>query len=141
MRSDRRFRRLVVDERTAYWWSLRQKRGRDGVWRDVLSLNRDGTRTRIVFRPGGPGSGRYVSEGDIWFQGCAADGRGDLINLREPGVVRALIDEADRRGLLTGTRERELDGWELFHPVAEAVELSRAAAATPGAPRGCPPGP
>ena len=65
MRNDRRLRRLVVDERTAYLWNFRQKKGPDGVWRDIVTLHRDGDRTRIVFRAGGPGSGRYVSEGDI----------------------------------------------------------------------------
>jgi hypothetical protein len=54
-------------------------------------------------------------------------------------VVRALVDEAARRELLPG--KGELDGWELFHAVVEAVEVSRAAAATPGVPPGSPPGP
>ncbi|WP_240982904.1 hypothetical protein [Streptomyces sp. S3(2020)] len=140
MRNDRRLRRLVVDERTAYLWNFRQKKAADGVWRDILTLHRDGDRTRFVFRAGGAGSGRYVSEGDIWFQGYAVDGKGAGINLREPGVVRALLDEAARRGLLL-PGDRELDGWELFQAVAETVDLTRAAAATPEAPRGCPPGP
>lgn len=140
MRNDRRLRRLVVDERTAYLWNFRQKKGHDGVWRDIVTLHRDGDRTRIVFRAGGPGSGRYVSEGDLWFQGCAADGQGEAIILREPGAVRALLDEAARRGLMR-PGDRELDGWDLFYAVAEAVDLKRAAAATPAAPRGCPPGP
>ncbi|KUN28918.1 hypothetical protein AQJ23_08340 [Streptomyces antibioticus] len=139
MRKDRRLRRLVVDERTIYLWNFRQKQGPDGVWRDTLTLHRDGRRTRIVFRPGGPGSGRYVSEGHPWFQGCAGDGRGNLVNLREPAVVRALVDEATRRGPLPDGGE--LDGWELFPAVVEAVEVKRAAAATPGVPPGSPPGP
>ncbi|MFF7444513.1 MULTISPECIES: hypothetical protein [unclassified Streptomyces] len=139
MRNDRRVRRLVVDERVTYEWTFRQKRT-DGVWRDVLTLHRGRDRTRFVFRAGGPGSGRYVSEGDIWFQGWAVDGRGAGINLREPAVVRALVDEAGRRGLLPAG-EREVDGWELFHAVAAAVDLRSAAAATAGAPPGCPPGP
>jgi len=140
MRNDHRLRRLVVDERTTYLWSFRQKKGPDGVWRDIVSLHRDGDRTRIVFRAGDAGSGRHVSEGDIWFQGCAVDGRGEGINLREPGVVRALIDEAGRRGLLL-PGDRELDGWDLFYAVAEAIDVKRAAAATPEVPPGSPPGP
>jgi hypothetical protein len=140
MRNDRRLRRLVVDEQTTYLWRFRQKKGRDGVWRDVLCLHRDGDRTRIEFLAGGAGSGRYLSEGDIWFQGCAMDGQGAGINLREPAVVRALVDEAGRRGLL-GPGDRELDGWDLFHAVAEAVDLKRAAAATPAVPQGSPQGP
>ncbi|MDT7842429.1 hypothetical protein [Streptomyces justiciae] len=139
MRNDHRLRRLDLDENTTYLWSHRQKKGRDGVWRDTVTVHRDGRRTRFVFRPGGPGSGRYVSEGHPWFQGCAADGRGNLINLREPAVVRALLDEATRRGPLPD--DGELDGWEFFAAVAEAVDLKRAAAATPGVPPGSPPGP
>lgn len=140
MRSDRRLRRLVLDENTSYLWTFRQKKGPDGVWQDIVTLLRGRDRTRMLFRSGGPSSGRYVSAGDVWFQGCAVDGRGTGINLREPAVVRALLDEADRRGLLL-PGDRELDGWELFRSVAEVVGLKRAAAATPGAPRGCPPGP
>ncbi|AVH61453.1 hypothetical protein C4B68_27045 [Streptomyces dengpaensis] len=124
-----------MDEQTTYFWSYRQKRGRDGVWRDALTLYRDGTRTRFVFHAGEAGSGRYTSEGGYWMEGCLADGRGNLLNLREPGVVRALVDEAGRRGLLTGAGE--LDGWELFR----AVVVSRSAAATAGVPPGSPPGP
>ncbi|MER6165295.1 hypothetical protein [Streptomyces violaceorubidus] len=52
------------------------------------------------------------------------DGRGHLLNLREPGVVRALVEEAGRRGLLPGRGGRpvELDGWELFPAVVAAVD-------------------
>ncbi|PWI18487.1 hypothetical protein DI272_33360 [Streptomyces sp. Act143] len=139
MRDNHRLRRLVVDATTTYLWSYRQKKGRDGVWRDTVTLHRAGRRTRIVFRAGGPGTGRYVSEGHPWFQGCAGDGRGNLINLREPAVVRALLDEALRRGTLPDGGE--LDGWDLFPAVAAAVDLKRAAAATPGVPPGSPPGP
>ncbi|AZQ34678.1 hypothetical protein EJ357_15310 [Streptomyces cyaneochromogenes] len=87
-----------------------------------------GVRTRIVFRAGEPGSGRVVAEGHF-FPGCVADGRGSLLNLREPGVVRALVDEAEARRLLPGGAES--DGWELFSAAGEAVDLRRGAAATP----------
>ncbi|MET9829312.1 hypothetical protein ABZ078_08380 [Streptomyces sp. NPDC006385] len=130
MGNDRRLRRLVVDERTAYLWSVRHKHGDGDVCREVLSLTLDGVRTRIVFRAG---EGRGVSDGYAYV-GCVATGPGRLLNLREPGVVRGLVDEATARGLLPG--QAELDGWELFDAV-----LSRAAAATPEAPPGCPPGP
>ncbi|KPC85613.1 hypothetical protein ADL35_15680 [Streptomyces sp. NRRL WC-3753] len=124
MGNDRRQRRLVVDERTTWLWSHRQKRGRDGVWRDALTLYRDEVRVRFVFLAGAPGSGRYTSEGDYWCEGCVADGRGNLLNLREPGVVRALAEEAGRRGLLPGPGGRpvELDGWELFPAVVAATD-------------------
>ncbi|MFF9099428.1 hypothetical protein ACF1AU_02405 [Streptomyces rubrogriseus] len=124
MGDDRRRRRLVVDERTTWLWSHRRKRGRDGVWRDALTLYRDGLRVRFVFLAGAPDSGRYTSEGDYWYEGCVGDGRGNLLNLREPGVVRALVEEAGRRALLPGPGGRpvELDGWELFPTVVAATD-------------------
>lgn len=103
MRNDRRLRRLVVDERATYLWSVRHKHQDTDVCREVLNLYRDGARTRIVFRSGEAGSGRYVADGH-WFSGCVGDGRGSLLNLREPGVVLALADEAEARGLLAGQR-------------------------------------
>ncbi|MFC8740312.1 hypothetical protein HUT15_24250 [Streptomyces sp. NA03103] len=124
MGDDRRQRRLVVDAGTTWLWSHRQKRGRDGVWWDVLTLHRDGVRVRFVFRAGAPDSGRWTTEGGSWYEGCAGDDRGNLLNLREPGVVRALVDEAGRRGLLPGPGDRpvELDGWELFPAVVAATD-------------------
>ncbi|MEU6350612.1 hypothetical protein ABZ896_14935 [Streptomyces sp. NPDC047072] len=134
MRNDRRPRKLVVDAHTTYIWTVRHKHHDGDVCREVLSLSLGNHRTKIVFRTGGSGSGRYVAAG-YWHSGCVADGQGNFLNLHEPGVVRALVDEARGRGLLPGSRE--LDGWELF----EAAVVSRAAAATPEAPQGCPPGP
>ncbi|MEU9652691.1 hypothetical protein AB0E00_27765 [Streptomyces sp. NPDC048110] len=124
MGDDRRQRRLVVDAGTTWLWSHRQKRGRDGVWRDALTLHRDGVRARFVFRAGAPDSGRWTTEGGSWYEGCVGDDRGNLLNLREPGVVRALVDEAGRRGLLPGPGDRpvELDGWELFPAVVAATD-------------------
>ncbi|WP_093909416.1 hypothetical protein [Streptomyces sp. cf386] len=130
MRSDRRLRRLVVDERTTYLWSVRHQHGDAEACREVLHLTLDGVRTRVVFREG---RGQAIS-GGYSYVGCVATGPGKLLNLREPGVVRGIVDEATARGLLPGTAE--LDGWELFDAV-----LSRAAAATPAVPPGSPPGP
>lgn len=127
-----------MDERTTYLWSVRHKHRDGDVCREVLNLYRDGARTRIVFRQGESGSGRFVAEG-YWFSGCVADGRGNLLNLREPGVVRALVDEAQVRGLLRGGGE--VDGWELFPMIAETAGVRSAAAATAATRPGCPPGP
>ncbi|MFE2214561.1 hypothetical protein ACFW93_21770 [Streptomyces canus] len=130
MRKDRAARTLVVDDRTTYLWSVRHKHRDGDVCRDVLHLVLDGVRTRVVFREGERGG---ISDGYSYI-GCVATGPGKLLNLNEPGVVRHLIDEATDRGLLPGAVE--LDGWDLFDAV-----LSRAAAATPAVPPGCPPGP
>ncbi|MET9500678.1 hypothetical protein ABZY42_02870 [Streptomyces sp. NPDC006622] len=120
MRDARRPRRLTVDETTTYLWTVRH-RHRDGqVCEDVLTLIRDGVRTRIVFREG---EGRYVGGGAYTHSGGVGD-RAHHLNLHEPGTVRALVDEARRRGLLP--YDGELDGWILFPAV------TRAAAATPG---------
>ncbi|MEU3251565.1 hypothetical protein [Streptomyces sp. NPDC006997] len=116
MGNDHRLRRLVVDERTAYDWTLRHSHAPDGGCRETLTLYRDPrTVTRIAF---GSGEGRYVAEG-YWYSGSVTDGRGNLLNLHEPGVVRAFVDEADRRGLLAapGAGTVEVDGWELFRAV------------------------
>ncbi|WP_406176730.1 hypothetical protein [Streptomyces canus] len=129
MRKDGAVRRLVVGDRT-YMWSLRHKHRDGDVCRDVLHLVLDGIRTRIVFREG---EGRGISS-CYAHDGFVATGPGRALCLNEPGTVRRLVDEATDRGLLPGAAE--LDGWDLFDAV-----LRRAAAATPAAPPGCPPGP
>ncbi|MEV8127878.1 hypothetical protein AB0P07_28050 [Streptomyces sp. NPDC085944] len=122
MGDDRRQRRLVVDAGTTWLWSHRQKRGCDGVRRDALTLHRDGARVRFVFRAGAPDSGHWTTEGGHWYEGCVGDDRGNLLNLREPGAVRALVEEAGRRAPLPGPGGRpvELDGWQLFPAVVAA---------------------
>ncbi|KUN99251.1 hypothetical protein [Streptomyces resistomycificus] len=131
MRKDHSLRRLVVDETTVYLWNVRHRHGDGDPCRETLTLLRDGVRTRIVFRSG---AGRSAGGGYPGHSG-GVDDRHGYLNLNEPGVVRALVDEASRRGLLSGGGE--LDGWELL----PAVVVSRAAAATPEVPPGCPPGP
>ncbi|WP_406727605.1 hypothetical protein WJ438_27495 [Streptomyces sp. GD-15H] len=121
MRSERRLRRLVVDktstgETAAYLWSVRHRHHTDGPCQQVLALTREGTTTtaHLVFRGG---EGRLVPDGFLHSGAVALTGHAAL-NLHEPGVVRAFVDEAARRGLLTGAAE--LDGWELFSAVAAA---------------------
>lgn len=129
MRSDRRLRRLVVDEHTVYLWSFRHRHDRAAGaggpdCRHVLSLCREGSRVRtaFVFRAG---PGRTISEGS-WDQGSLIGTTGDddrkWLNLYEPGSVRLLVDEATARGLLPGPGDsagssRELDGWPLLEEV------------------------
>ncbi|MFJ3302243.1 hypothetical protein ACIPSA_03820 [Streptomyces sp. NPDC086549] len=131
MHSDRRLRRLVADG-TEYRWTVRHRHTAGEACREVLTLYRAGVPTRIVFRAG---EGRIVSGGAYWHSGLVATAGGDPLNLHEPRVVRAFVDEARQLGVLPGPAE--LDGWELY----PAVVVRCAAAATPGAPPGCPPGP
>ncbi|MFD3502038.1 hypothetical protein ACFWWT_24560 [Streptomyces sp. NPDC058676] len=131
MRKDHSLRRLVVDERTVYLWNVRHRHDDGQPCRETLTLLRDGVRTRVVFRSG---PGRDAGGGYPGHSGGVSDTQ-HYVNLNEPGVVRALVDEAAKRGLLSGGGE--LDGWELL----PAVAVSRAAAATPEAPPDCPQGP
>jgi hypothetical protein len=109
MGNDRRIRRLVVGD-TTWLWSVRHEHAE---CREILSLHRDGAGVtlRVVFRAG---PGRYVADGH-WYSGCVTTGHGNLINLREPGVVRRILDEFAARGALPETSgETELDGWPIF---------------------------
>jgi len=102
-------RRLVVGE--AIWlWSVRHKHAE---CREILSLHHEeaGVTLRIVFRTG---PDRFVAEG-LWYSGSVSDGRGGLLNLHEPGVVRMLLDEAAAHGAVVNVRgETQIDGWPLF---------------------------
>lgn len=135
MSDQRRRRILVVDATTSYVWTVRHRHGDGQPCREILTLGRDGARIRIVFRDG---EGRSSGGGGYGHSGGVSD-REHYLNLHEPGVVRAFVDEAAKRELLE--RDGELDGWELFPAVVRAVALSRAAAATAEAPPDCPPGP
>lgn len=125
MRKKGSLRRLVVDETTTCLWSVRHRHGDGRPCEEVVGLLRDGRRTRIVFREG---PGRAV-EGGYQPGGYVSDEHGNGLNLNEPGWgsphafegsggVRALVDEATRRGLLPGPREQEVDGWELLPAAA-----------------------
>ncbi|MFF4485190.1 hypothetical protein ACFY0F_01645 [Streptomyces sp. NPDC001544] len=121
MRSERRVRRLVDGEGTAHRWTVRHRHAAGVACREVLTLYREGVRTRIVFRSG---AGRLLPDG-LLHSGCVGDGGGELLNLHRPGVVRAFVDEARERGLLDCSKE--VDGWELFPAVA--VRWARASPA------------
>ncbi len=104
-----------MDETTTYVWSVRHRHSVSGPCQEVLSLTREGMRTRVLLLFRG-GEGRFVPDGFL-PSGCVAVGDASL-NLHEPGVVRGFIDEAARRGLLD--RPAELNGWDLFAAVAAA---------------------
>ncbi|MER6342948.1 hypothetical protein ACWC10_01845 [Streptomyces sp. NPDC001595] len=116
-------RKLVVDEAATYLWAVRHRHGGAGrPCEEVLGLHRDGRRTRIVFRQG---PGRSV-EGGYQPGGHVIDEHGNGLNLNQPGSVRALVDEAVRRGLLPAAEaSRELDGWDLLPAAAARAAASR----------------
>ncbi|MGI5394981.1 hypothetical protein [Streptomyces sp. CA-251251] len=113
MRGGRRIRRLVVDGTAPYVWSVRHRHSVAGPCQEMLTLSRGGTCTRLLFRGG---ADRFVPDGFL-PSGCVALGD-EALNLHEPGVVRAFVDEAARRGLLG--RSADLDGWDLFPAVVAA---------------------
>ncbi|MFJ3660904.1 hypothetical protein ACIPPM_10600 [Streptomyces sp. NPDC090119] len=119
MRSDeRRLRHLTLPDGTAYRWSVRHRRLTGDRHREVLTLHRDGAAVRVVFDEG---PGRVAGTGFHFHTGLVSDEHGNWVNLHEPAVVRAFVDEIRRRGDTVG----EVDGWELL----PAVAVSRAAAA------------
>ncbi|MER8117495.1 hypothetical protein [Streptomyces sp. NPDC094031] len=127
MRGERRLRRLVLPDGTAYRWTVRHRHTEGGPCARTLSLYREGALPRLASRAVDTGAGVHA--------GLVADGLGHVVDLHEPGAVRAFAEELRRRGQPAG----DLDGWAL--PPAVARVLSPAAAATPGVPPGCPPGP
>ncbi|GAA1794606.1 hypothetical protein GCM10009682_15430 [Luedemannella flava] len=84
--------------------------------REVLTIRPDDARgwLEVVFRGG---AGRMVADGLLHAGAVvAADGRG--LNLNEPGVVRALLDQARAHGWRIDEPHRtEVDGWTLFDAV------------------------
>ena len=122
-RSGKKPRRLVVGDEV-FLVSLRhehrEEAGRYPRYLDcteVLTIRRHGARAqlRIVFQQGpgrlvpdgGPGPGTIVATED------------DHLNLAEPGTMRALLDEARKRGWHPDDpRPEQLDGWSLFATVA-----------------------
>ncbi|MFM9369598.1 hypothetical protein [Streptomyces sp. Da 82-17] len=115
MRPNHHLRRLVTED-SVHLWTVRHRHSRTGPCAEVLSLYEEGSKVplRLVFRAG---EGRYVADG-WWYAGCVTTGDGRLLNLREPGTVRKLIEAAQATGLLPGTGET--DGWPLFDTVTAA---------------------
>ncbi|MEY9873479.1 hypothetical protein ABH931_002961 [Streptacidiphilus sp. MAP12-33] len=123
-RRSRTARRLVVGEATYLWRVGHAHRYvADGATalerfldcREILTIRRLGgeAQLRVVF---GQGEGRLVPDG--WLHSGAV-GTGDAwLNLHEPGVVRALLDEAAGRGrAFEGHGVADVDGWPLFDAV------------------------
>ena len=84
--------------------------------REVVTIRRDGSRglVDVVFRGG---EDRAVGNG-LLHVGAVWRGDGRMLNLNEPGVVRALLDEASAGGWQAGDPGRvQIDGWALFDAV------------------------
>jgi hypothetical protein len=128
-RSGKRTRRLTTGDRT-YLWSLRHTHRAldDGTCEDccetlvIRSLEGRGG-LRIQFRNG---PDRLVPDGYPQPSGTVGTRDGRNLNLHEPGIVRALLDEAVRRGRSPGgPTTEELDGWMLFDAVHKVIALLR----------------
>ncbi|PWG09603.1 hypothetical protein DF268_31695 [Streptomyces sp. V2] len=98
-----RVRKLTTDRE--YYWSVRHSHP---PCRDTLTLGRDNVRLRLVFAEG---PGRIPSGGYTTGTGTVSTGDHHL-NLHLPSVVRAFVEEAEKRGLFS--RTSDADGWELF---------------------------
>lgn len=87
----------MLDGTVTFLWSVRHRHSVTEPCQEVLTLSRDGTRIRPLFRGG---AGRAVPDG---FPPSGRVALGDAgLNLHEPGVVRAFVDEAARAGCWSG---------------------------------------
>jgi hypothetical protein len=123
-RRGRAARRLVVGEETYLWRVGHDHRRVDDAvtgrhryldCRETLTIRPAGTEAqlRLVF-PAGPG--RLASDGLLPSGALGTDGA--WLNLHEPGVVRALLEQATARGWrFEGHRAVDVDGWPLFDSV------------------------
>ncbi|MFD8543031.1 hypothetical protein [Streptomyces sp. NPDC059649] len=121
-RSEKTARRLVVDGAT-FLWSLHHLHDAvgNGAYhgcREVLVIRRFKARGRlhIVFRSG---PDRLVPDGYVMPSGAVGTANGPLLNLHEPGTVRAFLDEALTKGWQPDDPPtHEMDGWRPFETVA-----------------------
>jgi hypothetical protein len=115
-------RALVVGQRTYRWTTTHSHRADDSggtpSFHDCtehVTVRRDGARGRLEF-VFAAGPDHLVSDG-ILHAGAVVRGD-DYLNLNQPGVVRALLDEALSRGWRpTAAGRTEFDGWDLFDAV------------------------
>ncbi|MFG3257001.1 hypothetical protein [Streptomyces sp. NPDC048172] len=124
VRSEKKARRLVVDQEIFFWTVGHNHRalgnGRYEDCRELLDIRPSGTsgRLRIVFQEG---PGRLVPDG-YTPSGTVGTEIGKTLNLHEPGTVRALLTAATARDWRPGSAGIvEVDGWQLF----DEVELQR----------------
>lgn len=107
---------MLVTPEHRYLWRVRHCHDDDGC-DEVLSIRRTASHSgrALHFRPR---SGFLIPDGGTSASGVMRDGAGRWLNLHEPGVVRAIVDE------LTGAQwpaaDRafvHLDGWDWFDRV------------------------
>lgn len=121
-RNEKTARRLVVDGET-FLWSLHHVHdavGNGGYHGccEILVIRRFKARGRlhIAFRSG---PDRLVPDGYVMQSGAVGTADGPLLNLHEPGTVRAFLDEALAEGWQPDhPPTEEMDGWRLFDTVA-----------------------
>lgn len=110
MRKNGRHRVLTVGDRQYFWRTThRHVPGCE----EILRLRPRGSAAGVtlVFRPDGE---RHVPDGGVSVSGVIWTGDRSL-NLNKPGVVRAFVDGAVRRGWMADARTvAHRDGWELF---------------------------
>ncbi|WP_051452206.1 hypothetical protein [Actinospica robiniae] len=134
IRTGKKARRLLVGDEV-FLWSVRHEHlanpsdstaGRYQDCREILVLRRHGTHGRllITFRQG---AGRSVPDG-IGPGGVVGTADGRHLNLNEPGAARAVLDEAEARGISIGDAVIELDGWEFYDAAVARIESRRSAA-------------
>ncbi|WP_329564355.1 hypothetical protein [Kitasatospora sp. NBC_01266] len=100
-------RRLVVGEQVFLWW-VGHRHGADGSGcTEILSVRRLGEGGRLVIGFT-EGPGRLVPDA-VGVVG------GAVVNLHQPGVVRALLDAVGACGW--GEEELHVDGWTLLAAV------------------------
>lgn len=113
MRKDSRHRMLTVGAQQYFWrTSHRHAHGCE----EILRLRQRGAAAglTLVFHPD---SERHVPDGGVSVTGVIWIGD-RLLNLNKPGVVRAFVDGAVRRGWMEQARiVGHRDGWDLFDEV------------------------
>jgi hypothetical protein len=123
MARERSARRLVAND-IVFIWSLRHKhlpyQAINRQCREVLGISRERERGRleIAFR-----SDPNHAVGDGCYAGQVGIVDGVWLNLRMPGVVRTLLDEATERGWNAQQPTLlRIDGWGLVDSVASKLE-------------------
>lgn len=116
--------RLLVADQESFQWSVKHAHERPDELdtpryedcREIVSIRHIGSNRRldIVFRTrsGQPAPGE-------WHTGAVVRTDVGALNLNEPGVIRAFLDEAlARRDWQLDTQTHsEIDGWPLFNAV------------------------